>query len=29
LDNENNKLVEKYFLVVSDPVAIIKQHPEK
>lgn len=27
LDNENNKLIEKYYLVVSDPVAIIKQDP--
>lgn len=28
VDNENNKLIEKYFLIVSDPVASIKQQPE-
>ncbi|MCF7834746.1 PKD domain-containing protein [Candidatus Gracilibacteria bacterium] len=28
-DNENNENVESFFLLVSDPVAIIKQTPEK
>ena len=28
VDNENNKITEKYYLVVSDPVAIIKQQPD-
>ena len=28
-DNENNKVTEKFFLLVSDPVAIIKQSPEQ
>jgi len=27
-DNENNNITEKLFLLVSDPVAIIKQTPE-
>ncbi len=27
-DNENNNTTEKFFLIVSDPVAIIKQSPE-
>ncbi len=29
LDNENNKTVDDYTMVVSDPVAIIKSSPEK
>lgn len=28
-DNENNNITEKFFLLVSDPVAIIKQSPEQ
>jgi hypothetical protein len=28
-DNENNKTTETFDLIASDPVAIIKQTPEK
>jgi hypothetical protein len=28
-DNETNKVTESYTLVASDPIAIIKQTPEK
>jgi len=29
LDNENNKIIETFYVLVSDPVAIIKQQPER
>ncbi|MHA1692045.1 MAG: hypothetical protein ACTSU7_10465 [Candidatus Heimdallarchaeaceae archaeon] len=29
IDNETNRVTETYYLVVSDPVAIIKQSPEQ
>ncbi|MEI6774241.1 MAG: hypothetical protein WCL18_05645 [bacterium] len=28
-DNEENKITETFYILVSDPVAIIKQMPEK
>ncbi|MEI6672830.1 MAG: hypothetical protein WCL02_05925 [bacterium] len=28
-DNETNKITENFYILVSDPVAIIKQMPEK
>ncbi|MEI7558317.1 MAG: hypothetical protein WCJ45_05970 [bacterium] len=29
IDNENNSITENFYILVSDPVAIIKQSPEQ